>query len=470
MWGGATLAAGALAAAAVACQGDSADGSGGATSSSSTGGASTTSTVSSTSTSSSGGLDCPEVDVERPAMIPEGWLPWTCWSTDPACVFWVAPNAERMPEPVQWEPCVGAPIDDGVECERMSMPWDAGAIEPPLGEYPFVRTLADGTPVMAFQRVGGLDGFGAGLVEAVVAEPDGPVRYAVRQQREGAGCFMAIRDFREGMLFASVFGDTAPLGPETYARDGLMLAATNDPSVLPTVPFYHPEPGGNAWWGGRDHVIRLSEAQTMTVHDHAMTWSEDLIPNAVPEGNNRNGVVIDQGGAVFFTVDAGGHEGMLVWDRTNGVRSFVQHVGDTSQGSANLGTDGVDLVWTHGEGRAPREFAYPVRSVMTAKFTTDPAELQPRRVRSDPSTGMGGAIMEYAVGCGHASREAGNAGDVALVRLADGQGWHLARTDAWRWNRPIGLTCEHLYMRAFDGRPFIARIRLSTLGPGTPAD
>jgi hypothetical protein len=471
LYSGAALAAGAVAIAAAACQGDSTQGSGGAASSASTGGATSSSTTSSASSSGSGGLDCPEVDVERPAMIPEGWLPWTCWSTHPACVFWIAPDAEHMPEPVQWEPCVGAPLDDGVECERMSMPWDTGPPNSALGDYPFVRTLADGTPVMAFSRLSRSEqNLSKQYSELVVAEPDGPVRYAIRQSRGEAGCFLVMTDFRQGAAISSVFGDPAPFSPDSYNRDALMLAITDQAGVAPTIPYFRPEAGKSSWWGGRDHVVRLSEAQLMTVHDHAMTWSEDLIPNSVPEGNNRNGVVIDQGGAVFFTVDAGGHEGILVWDRTHGVRSFVQHVGDTSQGSANLGTDGVDLVWTHGEGRAPGEFAYPVRSVMTAKFTTDPAALQPRRLRSDPNTGMGNDYHAFAVGCGFAARSGGNGGDLAITRLVDGQGWHLPRTDSWRWSLPIGLTCEHVYVRSFDGRPFISRLRLSTLGPGTPAD
>lgn len=62
-----------------------------------------------------------------------------------------------------------------------------------------------------------------------------------------------------------------------------------------------------------------------------------------------------------------------------------------------------------------------------------------------------------------------------MVRLSDGAAWLLQDDQegtGGTWLRPLFLTCSELFVRL--GKPFpntgIARVRIDTLGPPTPAD
>ena len=117
-------------------------------------------------------------------------------------------------------------------------------------------------------------------------------------------------------------------------------------------------------------------------------------------------------------------------------------------------------------------------SVMTAPYTTDAAQAQAtsRRLRSDLK---GFDPYVWAVGCGYAARNVNLKSPVNsalfIVRLSDGVSWLFPGSlDAPRiaWGPPIGATCDELFtsVEAADGVTEIARIRLDSLGPGTPPD
>jgi hypothetical protein len=158
-----------------------------------------------------------------------------------------------------------------------------------------------------------------------------------------------------------------------------------------------------------------------------------------------------------------------VWDESNGARPFIRWIGDQTQGATDLGTDGVDLVWSYGEGKAPNEIVYPVRSIMTAPFTTDPMALQATRLRSQPYPTLG--VHQFKVGCGFGMQETGGNG-LLIIRLSDGISWTLPHLPGqFLPLGPIGLTCDEAFMFVqIGGRATIARIRLDSLGPGIPPD
>jgi hypothetical protein len=176
-----------------------------------------------------------------------------------------------------------------------------------------------------------------------------------------------------------------------------------------------------------------------------------------------------RGDVMFWTAASLQHDGIMVWDAVNGVRPFVRWVGDYTQGAGDLGTDGVDLVWTQGEGKQPNDTVYPIRSIMTAPFTSDPAALQPRRLRSQPHTNIGS--VQFEVGCGYAAHD-GAANDMVIVRLADGASWIIPTTyPDFMIYSAVGLTCEHVYILGnFSGVDNIIRVKLDSLGAPIPPD
>ncbi len=172
--------------------------------------------------------------------------------------------------------------------------------------------------------------------------------------------------------------------------------------------------------------------------------------------------------ALFWNADALA-DGINIWEPTGGARPFIRWVGDPTRGAGDFGTGGLDMVWTYGEGKAPSAWKYPVRSVMTAPYTTDPEAVLPRRLRSGLHIGVGG--FEWKVGCGYAAGEGGS-NDVLVVRLSDGTSWQLPSIPSeLALAKPLGITCEEVFIYGeIGGRLRIARVKLASLGPGIPAD
>jgi REP element-mobilizing transposase RayT len=134
------------------------------------------------------------------------------------------------------------------------------------------------------------------------------------------------------------------------------------------------------------------------------------------------------GDALFWQTSSQYRSGINVWTPAAGAKPFVRWVGDGTRGAGNFGTDGVDMVWSQGEGKQPTETLYPTRSVMTAPFTSDPAAVVPRRLRAQPPADVSIGVQPFQVGCGYAAHGGGSC-DVLVVRLADGWGWTIRSSE-----------------------------------------
>jgi len=185
------------------------------------------------------------------------------------------------------------------------------------------------------------------------------------------------------------------------------------------------------------------------------------------------------GRSLLFALEAKPSYRVKIWTEQNGTQTLVGHSGDDSMGWANPGSDGKDLVWIQGEGRKPDDEYFPTRWIMTSKFSTDPAEIKPRRLIPWTTENIGTAIGPNQVGCGYgafryelgATSSADTTG-LIIVRLSDGVSWTLESPSLVppdRWVIPLAITCDELfatysgaYMRT------IRRVRLDSLGPGTP--
>jgi hypothetical protein len=129
---------------------------------------------------------------------------------------------------------------------------------------------------------------------------------------------------------------------------------------------------------------------------------------------------------VFWEVGGLTKHGVMSWTEASGQQNLIRWLGDYTQGAGNFNTDGVDMVWSHGTGKAPSASKYPTVSIMTAPFTADPAvrKAKEKRLRSDPGQ-LG--VTPFGVGCGYASRVVYDATtdtvDLLVVRLSDGVSW-----------------------------------------------
>jgi hypothetical protein len=186
------------------------------------------------------------------------------------------------------------------------------------------------------------------------------------------------------------------------------------------------------------------------------------------------------GDALLWEAEADPFAKIKVWTAAQGAADLISFGGDTSQGAGDLGTDGRQMVWLNGSARAQPFGTYPNAVFMESPYATDPTQIQPRRVRSEPGgdAGSGLGASPTQVGCGYAAREF--PGGIRVVRIVDGVSWVLPQAQAgvqWGWLNALAVTCTHLYASVLaqlgPGNAWtstIARVRLDSLGPGIPSD
>jgi len=186
------------------------------------------------------------------------------------------------------------------------------------------------------------------------------------------------------------------------------------------------------------------------------------------------------GRTMLFSFEEWPYYRVIRWTEHDGTQVLVGFGDDYSRGAGHPGSDGVDLVWLQGEDRQPTEHNFPKRWIMTSKFSTDPSEIKPRRLVAWPAALIGtpSGTLPPPVGCGRAayryfdgSKTPPESG-LIIVRLSDGMSWRLlsvsqAPPDSWSF--PIAITCDEVFSRYKGGfLETIRRVRLDSLGPGTP--
>jgi len=300
----------------------------------------------------------------------------------------------------------------------------------------------------------------------LVAEVDGPVRNAVaRVVRAGEdpgnpGCYLGTSAIGGGKYVFRVVGHDTSGKRSASKHEGVLGGDVGD---LPPRVLAHRTDGRHfGWVVGARWLVRLDSGLRLA----ARAWGEgdDAWMNVDgPElGTLMPGRPVVSGAAIFFPVMSGARVGLVVWDAEHGSRPLLGWIGDGTRAAGDLGTDGKDLVWSYGELKGTGK--PPSRSLMTAAFTTDAASLQPRRVRSDPGTGIEGNA--WVVGCGMAAHTSGGGG-ITVVRLADGRSWSVpGRSSNFALEAPIGLTCDEVFAPGLlNGRTSIAAVRIQSLPP-----
>ncbi len=471
-----TGALGGLLAACSDCGADPADGAGGSatlsTSSSTSDTTASSSATSTTATATTGSVDPNGCSIlPYPPEVPDGWIEWTDWSCD--CRLYIPGSKAAMPAAVEWEPC--PPAFGDVDCRRMK-PWTTAKVATAVRAW--ADKNPDGSAILKFRRVAA-DAPNPYVVD-LVADADGPVRSAIMwppasvkkaANFENPGCNTYVENLAEGHDVSKVDGDSIQGDYLTTEHEGAIARAIDDPA--PRVLAHYVDDKTYGWDVSANWVFR-SELPSFSFY--AMPWSmtpETFVtsPAVDPDHLHSDAHEVPIGDALFWVTNSDAFAGINVWDPVNGARPFIRWPGDTTKGAADFGTDGADMVWSYGEGQIPnQEFGYEVQSIMTAKFTTDPAAVVAKRLRSfQGRVGM----YPFQVGCGYAAVQ-GNLYDLWIVRLSDSVAWHVTGPGGGvnaLDGGPIGVTCDDVFVLGhFGGQSNIARFRISSLGPGMPPD
>lgn len=334
----------------------------------------------------------------------------------------------------------------------MAITWgDAQGDE--LGLDPSWSSDAAGAAVLGFERWHST-ALTDSWVEYVVTPPGGPVQLAARRPAPAERCRVLLKASIPGRaaLVYSTFEDD---------DDGLALLEPAGPRLV----FRDKGPVHASWYMSPGFLIRHASS-TYVRHDPDFAV-EEYVYRASDFGLTPSGHPSAVGDDLVFT--AGDYNEIAIFAFTAGAgsRPLERFPGDRTRGASNAGADRDWIVWTRGEDRPEGEPVYPTRSVMVAPFTTDPALLVPRRLRTDPDGAIGDP---WVVGCGHAARD-GTPHQIQIVRIDDGRSWRLVDGPGIEWQSAIGITCEHVYVLVSqEGRFTIARIALDSLGEGSAPD
>jgi hypothetical protein len=376
-------------------------------------------------------------DPPIPDGLPPGWVRFDGY--DKRCAQFIPGPTAAMPAPIVWQPC---DVDGGgLNCRKMQKPPDE------VPDLNFVgTTLSDGRVLLSFSRSAQKLGR-----YYIIAEADGPVRHAILQTRPQISCrFADYKIFRDRYVYRVETGDTP------YGGGGL---AGQIDMPAPSVVFkYSPELRHNLSVSPLG-IADYNDSFRFQLHD----WTTGISTGfGEPDGPHIGHRPMDD--AVFWTPTVAGIKKTRVYTKEGGVRDFLSaNTADTAY--ADIGGDGIDLVWSRASGLPSDGGPYSTIEIYSAPYTTDPSKLAPRRIRSEREPVF--ATRPFVVGCGLGARF--NGFDLRLVRLATGDSWLLPGSAGWR--SPIIVTCDELFLFAYVANvPTIARIRIDSLGPSIPPD
>jgi hypothetical protein len=374
-----------------------------------------------------------------------------------------------MPEPITWQQCPDLGQWPRGECLINTLD-DGHGIG--MGPAPNVDTTIEGSPRIQYTRasISGVEPRDQ-YNEWVVARADGPIEFAVRGSRDEPYCMLVEGGMRDRHAAYTI------RGPYESIIDGLLLVDLDGRTLQSGYP--DDDIFETAWTAGEGWAVRHKAGLTAirpNGSEERVVHDQSTDPNGMPY--NTKAIVV--GDEIVYGAGNYSYTGFYGFHPEHGTRALVTFPNDLSRGAGNVGTDGKDLVWTLGENRPAGEIGYPDLSIYTAPFTTDPSSLQPRRLRRDMANDTGTFEKQFAVGCGFAGRYIAASGlDCQLVRLSDGVAWRFTGVQLkFRWNRVLGISCEHAYVQAnYDGvgqgspgQRTIVRVRLDELGEGLPAD
>lgn len=390
----------------------------------------------------------------KPSQVPDGWELYTDY--DPCCLLYAPSAPQNLPPPLQWKSCnpawSGDAGIDGGGCKIID--------QPAAGSPEFGASVRGGVVSLATGE------FIDGLYADVIADADGPVHQALLEtDRKASQCTPFPQDMRDGKYVYAMYP------PNDFNGGGFLAGDVNE--FHPSFAHHFSDALTHGVVVGTLGVLDVDETDTFRLYE----WAQS--PKVI---NNPQDVGLQYSFA-FFSSNA------LFWAATNatylrvgeytdsvGAIDFLTFGNDWTQGAGDLGSDGQNMVWVEASGRANETAPFATASYMTAPFTTDPTKIVKRRLRSEDPRGL--SALPTTVGCGYAARStndsSGHINGIRIVRISDGTSWQLLDNLSvpWGWIHPLAITCDEIFVSvlAAPNANNIARVRISSLGPGIPAD
>ncbi|MBK9001971.1 MAG: hypothetical protein IPM35_40115 [Myxococcales bacterium] len=410
---------------------------------------------------SGGAAGCP--GPEPPYDGPPDWERFTGYCD---CPIWVPGQNGKLPDPVEWEPCP-SPGPMNSTCKRMKTPWTKTTALS-ISIYPsFWFDAQQNRAILQFGRIYIDDHKENKKRLRLIADADGPILNAYFES--SFNCTMSDEAV-EGGKYAFRITPMSP--PSANQIEGIVAGEAGKPPD--TALEYAVEDLFANYRVSSTWLVRWGKVLA------GRLWTSGEVTSIQKPGQDPEGEpplsVRARGDAVFWEVGGLKKHGVVAWTQVSGQQNLIRWLGDYTQGAGNFNTDGTDMVWTYGEGKAPDDWEYPKRSIMTAPFTTDPAvrKAKEKRLRSDPGQL---SVFPFGIGCGYAAREYSttDSTELLVVRLSDGLSWIVKAppfSSGVQFMSVLGLTCDEVFVKVQfpDEVNAIVRIRLDSLGAGIAPD
>lgn len=405
--------------------------------------------------------------------VPEGWVRFDDY--EKSCGLYIPSDRKYLPRAIEWKSCneqagpSGAPGPVGMVCQRMATDWEGAAGGQHLQDYNPARVGSDGKLHLLVRRF-----VGKHVLDVLGDADGGGVHHAILQT---AKCltlqpslgpthviYGMIDDFKVSGAGGAIGGPIDGLRPKVYRPYGYQLGASLFPSFRA---------------GDGVFVEDLNLDEVHAFDDGRVIAS---LPNQADDLSGSYTRYELSGQDVFFTSASSNRVTIKSWTVGAGTKTLIGKDNDLTRSSIGFGTDGLDMVWLEASERVGTSQIYAKQETWTAKYTTDPDVLAATKRRVRATSIEYGNV--YKVGCGYAAVSAvtdspwGKSG-VRVIRLSDGVSWEIldnseAQRLEWNLSTPVAVTCDEVFVtgsawKGTGSRHYeIMRIRLDSLGPGTP--
>lgn len=382
----------------------------------------------------------------RPEGVPEGWQLYEGY--DPDCGFYIPTANDELPAPFQWESCGPDLHPSDVACQRIAVNRD--------DPYEYLSSWVSSTVASDGKLIFQVSKFTKPFVWRLVIDVEGHVRYGVLEtdsQRCTLGGGYLWRDHYA--LSLNEF--------QSSRREGFIVGELG--ALTPSFAVHQNDGDTHSLYAGPFGLVVTAWSPEFLLYPWSALGSSRVFWTVDDDLNHSQFVFTDD--AIFWT--AGSYQGgkAKVWTEAAGARDLVGFGADPTHGAGAFGTDGSAMVWLEGPPRPPGDGGLDTYAIMTAPYTTDPSQVQKRRLRSELGSAL--SAEAFQIGCGFAARSRQDG--LRIVRIADGQSWFLPNQGHWNWQRVHAINCDEVFLRVMNGtRADLVRVRLDSLGPGELPD
>jgi hypothetical protein len=298
-----------------------------------------------------------DVDADQgPIYNAEGWVRLDF----PECDFFAAPTPEKMPPPIEWEPCATEFAAQGWSCRRVKTNWAPPSVSgrQMMGSAENAWVDEKGHAWIVVRVNSGAIGY------LVVAEVDGPVHAAVSRPLT-PNCHLSDQGLsgRKVLFHAWRTQPTSAGGSETVRAEALGGSVDTLPAVLES----HTDGLDRGYYAGPNAYVALADLSL-----RSWTPGGPATPLTVVDPGQARDFTF-AGDVTFFTVGNLAYHRVKVFTTVDGLRDFISFGNDPNAAAADFGTDGVNMVWSEASGKRETESdPWTTIDVMKAPYTSDP--------------------------------------------------------------------------------------------------